>query len=481
MKLRPLVLPAFQLSLALLAGCLLAPSIASGQIQRYELGKRLQRFELAWQEADEENRAASAIPMSDAVRCFFGGQFTEAAKQLDTAWHTVRGVEPDAFERNAIALGCRFLPSASDIQRPEIQIQVAPFYDIDELPESTNIEWSVVDPTNGKVVASGQKLLAEALADGWVWRPRGLSAADYHVSVRVTNGQQTMALTKSAYSHIENFDERLADLEQALKGLRGQLDDSLFTTARDLSRVLRSLHTGEVRETDYPANQLLELAELVVAEPERARQQVRQQARQTDVWLTLARKRKRVPVRVRAPASTESGLPVLFLFHGAGGSENMFFETCGAGRCVTLGLQRGWLVVAPRQISGRLALDCSEMLDELEKFFNVDRSRVFLVGHSMGGGQVVRQVALNPDLARGAVVLGGGGQAEDFAQLASTPWFVAAGELDFGRRGALALSRNLQEADAQAEFLEFKSVEHMVIVQAATDELFQFLDRVNVD
>lgn len=58
--------------------------------------------------------------------------------------------------------------------------------------------------------------------------------------------------------------------------------------------------------------------------------------------------------------------------------------------------ERGSLVVAPRQgLFGR-ALDVEEMLELFGDSFEIDTSRVFLVGHSMGAGQVAKQVELDP-------------------------------------------------------------------------------------
>jgi pimeloyl-ACP methyl ester carboxylesterase len=169
---------------------------------------------------------------------------------------------------------------------------------------------------------------------------------------------------------------------------------------------------------------------------------------------------------------------VLFLHHGAGGSENMFFDTCGAGRAASLGIERDWLVVAPRQGLFGLGLDIDRMLDILAESFEIDRRRVYLVGHSMGAAQVARQVGLHPERVAAAVALGGGGAAPGGERATSIPWFVAAGEADFGRPGAAALAKRLEATGALVEYRDYADVEHMVIVQAALDDVFRFLDGV---
>jgi pimeloyl-ACP methyl ester carboxylesterase len=237
------------------------------------------------------------------------------------------------------------------------------------------------------------------------------------------------------------------------------------------------MQKGEVQETDYPALARLEMCEALLIENRTLGEVIDPLARKSDVWMSLAKSRSSVAVRLRAPAENKGPMPVLFLFHGAGGSENMFFETYGAGRVVDEGLKRGWLVVAPRQGLFGLSLDVEEMLDVLDQSFEIDRSQVMLIGHSMGAGQVVRQTALHPELPIVAVALGGGNRVADAAELKPIAWFVGAGSEDFGKGGAKQLHKSLESAGVSSSYHEYPNVEHMVIVQAAIDDVFQFLDR----
>ncbi len=75
--------------LFLLSWLLLTLSSVQAQPERLELGKRLRRFELAWELAPESNRLASAKPMQLAVSRFFALQFNEAMERLDEAWRCV--------------------------------------------------------------------------------------------------------------------------------------------------------------------------------------------------------------------------------------------------------------------------------------------------------------------------------------------------------------------------------------------------------
>ncbi len=93
---------------------------------------------------------------------------------------------------------------------------------------------------------------------------------------------------------------------------------------------------------------------------------------------------------------------------------------------------------------------------------------------------MVRQVTLATDgqQPQAAVVLGGGGKSKNVASIKDTPWLVAAGELDFGRSMAKGLVDALQRLNCRCEYKEYAAVEHLLVVQAALDDVFAFLDQV---
>jgi predicted esterase len=155
----------------------------------------------------------------------------------------------------------------------------------------------------------------------------------------------------------------------------------------------------------------------------------------------------------------------------------MFFQTYGAGRLVELGRDRQWIVVSPRQTMTGLGLDAQQIVDALSEYLPVDPNRVMLVGHSMGAAQAMTQVSKHPESIRMVAALGGGGGVRDTEALRKVPFYVAAGDRDFGKKGAKSLGQQLQRIGCQVEYREYPDVEHMVIVQAALDDVFAFFDQ----
>ena len=453
-------------------------NLTIGQVERSELGKRLRRFELAWQTAPVELQQKSATPMQAAVTSFFSLQLAGAAKQLDGAWRVVRNEPPGTAESAVTAFR---IHTENQIVEPEsaaIKAQLQSFYQTKAVvPANCQVKFEI-RKASGEILSVTELPWSEAL-DPVELPIENLPAGDYLLAARINVDGKIVDLLPTGFSRINDLTRRLAELEKIARDPDSKLTDVVRATLRDQVDLLRSMNEGDVKETDYPAAQILTLGESLVADVANGSNLIAVAAKQHDVWLTLANERKRVPVRVRMPDSHAEKMPVLFLMHGAGGSENMFFETYGAGGAVTSGLKRGWLVVAPRQSLGGLRLDCSEMLDSLESIFPIDRSRVLLLGHSMGAGQVIRQAVLHPELPCGVAAIGGGGAIKDAARIADIPWFIAAGELDFGRRGAVALHRSLKTAGASRNiYQEYPGVEHLVIVQAALEDTFKFFDSI---
>ncbi|MBL8843818.1 MAG: hypothetical protein JNL90_20015 [Planctomycetes bacterium] len=135
--------------------------------------------------------------------------------------------------------------------------------------------------------------------------------------------------------------------------------------------------------------------------------------REGELWRVLQVGARELPLCTYAPAALAAPdappAPLLIALHGAGGDERMFIDGYGAGLLTRLADQHGFLVATPQ--SSLFAGDPRHvelLIDELARLHPVDRSRVYLVGHSMGAGataQLARQV---PELLAAAACLAGG-------------------------------------------------------------------------
>lgn len=464
---------------SLLGGTGTSTSKVLAQSARLELGRRLQRFENAWESAAADRRTAAVNPLKIAVNSFFSLRLAEAGRQLDQAWVAVRGPAdpPSTLEQAVIGLQLLPDPICADVSHAGLKIQLKPFYETESPPPPTAALLLAIHDSAGKILAETSIPLDKAL-EGTTWELPSLPPGDHLLKAGLHDGPVSFALPNSTISRIPELTARIENLQSLTKSAAAATDDYrqsvLQATLKSTAATAVALQQGRLQETDYPIFDRLTLCEqLTAATP--PPDLLLQHSRSRDLWLTLARGNKAVPTRIRAPRESSGPLPILFVFHGAGGSENMFFETYGAGRTIREAVNRGWLVVSPGQGLLGLALDVPDLLNALEPWFPIDRSRVMLLGHSMGAGQVIRQMQRHPETAIAAVALGGGGRFSA-RQPPSAAWFVAAGEEDFGRSGARQLHQSLLGAGLSSTWREYPDVEHLAIVQAAIPAVFQFLD-----
>jgi len=454
--------------------------VTFGQLERLELGRRLQRFELAWEDADAQSRAAAVPEMKKAVSNFFSLKLREAGQSLDAAWQVVRPVSSGTdLEKYLASRYPDISPVLADSTQTMLKVRLAQFYENAVLPTAeTTLQLVLIRARDKKKKPFQTKTISLAqAASGFDWAIGKLPEGDFELTVGFLHGGKTLDFPTSVFTRIDELDARLSRIEESLQGAAGTMNDTVRATARDTVSLLRSMQKGDIQETIYPAAARLAMCEALLTSQGTLSETMSAAAKDSDIWVSLAVGRKSVPVRIAIPEANLTSMPILFLFHGAGGSENMFFETYGAGRVVKEGVSRGWIVVAPRQGIIGTALDINEMLGELEKIFSVDRSRVMLVGHSMGAVQVMRQCSLQPTLPIAAVALGGGGKMVNAKRVKSIRWFTGAGDQDFGRRGTMQLQQSLEGSGVDSRYVEYPDVEHMVIVQAAILDVFEFLDQ----
>ena len=479
--------------------------IALGQMEsmRFELGRRLTRFERAWEAADNHGRAACVDTMDGAVRSFFGLQLDTAAQLLDRATQNVLGTAESAsphwlasnrysidFETAWVdaqggALRFRLRQIGSPQPSPKTLTDRSGALKLTILNGSVPIasmDWKNVIPlVDNESTANNEPQGEESSQESWyTWELPKLPPGDYQVSAICQSGDLESDLIAESISVSSDLESRMQKVQSWYEENRRTKGNTLVSTAKWLARELRQGLKGEPTEIDIPWNAWMTDFEALRDQQGDYLKSIAHDSKRS-FWLQLNSGEKSQIVRLRFPLNAPPKLPVLFAFHGAGGSENMFFEAYGAGRLIDLANQRGWLVVSPRQSLSGLGMDIEAMLNELEAWFPIDRERVMLVGHSMGAAQAVNQVSIHPNSVQAVAALGGGGMPRSSLKTNPVPFFVAAGDRDFGRPRAKSLADSLRSLNCPVEYRDYANVEHMVIVQAALNDVFAFLDDVAKD
>ena len=475
-------------ALAILAVLFVLPTDVPAQNPRLELGRRLKRFEMSWETAASPLRVSAVPFLQNAVRRFFTLNFKEAGRQLDRAWLELNtDKKSDRLTNNLVGAQLLVSPVCADTDTDSLEIELTSFYDAElQRPPQTSAHLKLTG-RNGQLRAETE-LSIDELARGTSWKLKNLPEGDYHLTLTFLQSDSTFALPPVTVSRIHGLQRRIKALEESAATLRSDaqahgtstFDQTLAATLRDEARFFSGLLKGLSQEADFPYSERLKNCELLFSSRTNPQDVSSRQFSGKQFWISLAAGTRSVPTRIRLPSSLETPVPVLFVFHGAGGSENMFFETYGAGRVVSESTERGWIVVSPRQGLFDLALDISQMLSALETIAPIDRKRIMLLGHSMGAAQVVQQVGAHPSLPIAAIALGGGGRLSlrDGRQSRGVSWYVGAGSEDFGLTSAQRLKRSLTESNSKIRFKIYNDIEHLVVIQAAIDDAFAFLDEL---
>jgi predicted esterase len=480
---RPLAL----VTVLLLAGAAPAPAqeapprprtdLSGGEL-RYELGRRVRTMEADWERHDDpEARRAASRALARAVQRYFGLRLDLAAREITAADNALTGTEPDAALRWAQALAVRVRDRLIDPTAPALEATVAPFYDTPEPAPAGARARLTLAARDGREIATAEAplgTLPARIAVPLAGPPEG----DLTLVATVLAGDRELTRVPVTVSVVARLAARLDAAQGALDAPRPDDDPTQAASARGLLALLRGLAGGAPTEADVPASRRLAALEALVAARAKGDSALGPRAA-GDQWLSLGLPGGRaVPTRVFVPEGlrADAPRPLVLALHGAGGSENLFFDGYGAGAVVREAARRGWIVAAPRS-AGFGAAPIAAIVEELSRLYPVDPRRVFLVGHSMGAMQAVAAAGASPSRFAGVAALGGGGTVRKSDELAALPVFVGIGSADFARRGALRLRDDLAAAGAKAvTFREYPDIEHLAIVQVALGDVFAFFD-----
>ncbi|MBL8722852.1 MAG: prolyl oligopeptidase family serine peptidase [Planctomycetes bacterium] len=457
-----------------------AQAIKPPILDRYETGLRLRAVERELAKAsDGALRAAGLRELDAAVQAFFRLDLSQVARRLDRAGWALQGRSPEPGQRWAAAVQLSLAPRLVPSSASSIQLWLAMSYDPSvEMPEGC--ELSIWQPGNPQPRFRAQIREVPCALE----LPLGdLATGDLTLRATLSHGRSLLAERPLFFARVDELGKRLDQLDSAVGAEDRPAEpgpvgpDLERSTLAWLVEMLRGMTTTKREETVLPAVQMLEEAEGLAASLA-ARRKHYTATRQGQFWLRVPVRQGTIPVRWLAPPPPEPAptlRPLIVALHGAGGSENLFFDGYGDGAIVALAAARGWFVVAPR-LGMMGGPDVAAVVDVLAERWPIDRNRVAILGHSMGAAAAVATACKHPTRYAAVAALGGGGNVPKRAELGNLRWYVAAGEHDFGRTGALALHQRLEALGANSQFHEFPTVEHLAIVQFALPAVFAHFD-----
>ena len=138
-------------------------------------------------------------------------------------------------------------------------------------------------------------------------------------------------------------------------------------------------------------------------------------------------------INVPENESTEKQ-PVLIFLHGKSlsGTDLNRVRRYGVLRAMDKGRKIPAIVVAPQVAKGNWNPDkVLEVLEYVKINYNVDESRIYVCGMSLGGYGTLHFAGKHADKITAAVAICGGGNVSDGCKLATIPLWIQHGDVDY--------------------------------------------------
>jgi predicted esterase len=143
------------------------------------------------------------------------------------------------------------------------------------------------------------------------------------------------------------------------------------------------------------------------------------------------------PYRIFVPTQYDGSkpAPLLIALHGMGGDENGMFD--GYRETLKVEAQRvGFIVACPKgreptsMYRGTAEQDVMDVIAEVRRDYKVDASRIYLMGHSMGGYGTWSVAMDHPEVFAAIGPISGGGSAAGMEKIKTIPEYVVHGDDD---------------------------------------------------
>jgi poly(3-hydroxybutyrate) depolymerase len=196
---------------------------------------------------------------------------------------------------------------------------------------------------------------------------------------------------------------------------------------------------------------------------------------------------KLVPYRVYVPTNYDKSkkYPLVVLLHGAGGSETDFVEAYQK-LWPKLAEERGYILAS---VNGRGPVsgyskesggeqDVFDVTDLVMKRYSVDPAKVYLGGHSMGGGGTWRLGLANQDKFAGFIPIAPAGNNPALMSSLKKPTMLVCGAKDalVPVAGCRAVAAKAKELNAPVKYSEYADGDHLTVAVMAVPDIFKWLD-----
>jgi poly(3-hydroxybutyrate) depolymerase len=207
-----------------------------------------------------------------------------------------------------------------------------------------------------------------------------------------------------------------------------------------------------------------------------------------------------MPYRVYVPTSykADRAYPLIIALHGNGLTEDYFF-TGAQAEMTKLAEERGYIVAAPlgyrvdggygRNNGSRSAeeapkielseKDVMHVLDLMKRDYRVDPDRIYVAGHSMGGGGAWFLAPRYPQIWASLATFAGGGDPSTVSGMKHISQFVVHGDADTTAsvENSRTMVAELKRQGVEHQYIEVPGGTHGGVVAPNLRAMFDFFDK----
>ena len=379
----------------------------------------------------------------------------------------------------------------------KVTISLAPLYSVNAAAKM-NAAVFVTAARRGPAAASNEappKSLAVAVAIDASKLPfteqitlPDLPSGDYNLEVRLTPADGTVpeglrgTFAKPLPIHVEALSADAAKLRARLAKFDKSTAPTLATAQYVLARYEQT-DKGETSPLNYnfrsefaTANAILDALD-AKKDPLAGKHGDMRRAYLSKADNTLQPYRIFVPTQYDGSKAT----PLVVALHGMGGDENSMFD--GYHETMKVEAQRvGFIVACPKgresasMYRGTAEEDVMDVLAEVRRDYKIDASRIYLMGHSMGGYGTWSVAMDHPDVFAALGPISGGGNAAGMEKIKNIPQYVTHGDDD--RTVNVSQSRNMVAAGkklgAPITYVEVPGGSHGGVAEPAFAPMLDF-------
>jgi predicted esterase len=411
---------------------------------------------------------------------FFGGNFARVLRQMhDLTARMVGDSTQGSASRQLLALRLRSSPRVLTPSDSAVHLTLTVMYSDSAVTAGRTVTLRVLHP-DGSVIAGGAVTIP---ADAPVGSAHGVSIASADLAlgrgrfvVEATLAGAEVTLRAPLYAMEISADSGRAALGRMAAERDANADPQLRAAFRARLALLADT-PDESNSTQFLADPVA-LTDALMQEVEAIAAGRDPYRRTGDLWRVLKMPNGEVPLRLYVPpqARTERALPVVIALHGAGADENMFLEGYGAGRLRDLADSIGFVLLSPLTTAFvREPGTLDSALALMARSATIDRERVYLIGHSMGGAAAISIASAAREQIRAAVVIAGAGAVPPGGRIAPTLFIAGETDLVIPITRVRVTYNQFTAAGAPVEFEQADGWGHTLIVGAHLERALGWL------